>query len=216
MRLFLDSIDSNEIKKYSSFRIIDGLTTNPSLMAKAKGDFLSTVSSICSLIEGDVSIEVVSNDFEMMKTEGKKILDIAPNIVVKLPITWDGIKACRYFVDKGYKVNMTLCFSSSQALMVAKAGATYVSPFVGRLNDIGQDGIGLIEDIRIIYDNYQYKTQILAASIRSVDHVVQVALCGADVVTVPANIMSELIKHDLTDKGLEQFNQDWSKSGMKI
>lgn len=216
MKLFLDSINSEEITKYDNLGMVDGLTTNPSLMAESKDDFCTIAGKLCRLIEGGVSIEVASNDFEAMKREGKKILDIASNVVIKLPITWDGIKACRYFSEKGHKVNMTLCFSSSQALIAAKSGATYVSPFIGRLDDIGEDGMGLIEDIRMIYDNYQYKTEILAASIRSVDHVTQAALCGADVATIPAKIMSELIKHPLTDKGLSKFNQDWMKSGMKI
>jgi len=216
MELFLDSVDSFEIKKYNAFGIVDGITTNPSLMASAKKNFRETANDICNLVRGDVSIEVVSNDFEEMVEEGNKILEIATNMVVKLPITWDGLKACKYFSSKKRKVNMTLCFSASQALLAAKAGAAYISPFIGRLDDIGEDGMGLIAEIREIYDNYQFETKILAASIRTIEHVTEAALCGADVATIPAKIMSQLLAHPLTDKGLEQFNQDWTKSGMKI
>lgn len=216
MELFLDSVDSFEIKKYNAFGIVDGVTTNPSLMASAKKSFRETANDICNLVRGDVSIEVVSNDFEEMVEEGNKILEIATNMVVKLPITWDGLKACKYFSSKKRKVNMTLCFSASQALLAAKAGAAYISPFIGRLDDIGEHGMGLIAEIREIYDNYQFETKILAASIRTIEHVTEAALCGADVATIPAKIMSQLLAHPLTDKGLEQFNQDWTKSGMKI
>ena len=216
MELFLDSVDSFEIKKYNAFGIVDGVTTNPSLMASAKKNFRETANDICNLVRGDVSIEVVSNDFEEMVEEGNKIFEIATNMVVKLPITWDGLKACKYFSSKKRKVNMTLCFSASQALLAAKAGAAYISPFIGRLDDIGEDGMGLIAEIREIYDNYQFETKILAASIRTIEHVTEAALCGADVATIPAKIMSQLLAHPLTDKGLEQFNQDWTKSGMKI
>ena len=216
MELFLDSVDSLEIKKYDAFGIVDGVTTNPSLIASAKTDFHETVSNICSLVKGDVSIEVASNDFEAMIKEGNRIVEIATNIVVKLPVTWDGLKACKYFSNKKCKVNMTLCFSASQALLAAKAGAAYISPFIGRLDDIGEDGMGLIAEIREIYDNYKFETRILAASIRTVEHLEQAALCGADVATIPAKIMSQLLAHPLTDKGLKQFNQDWAKSGMKI
>jgi len=216
MRLFLDSINSDEIRKYNALGAVDGITTNPSLMSKSEDDFYTTAAKLCGLISGDVSIEVASNEFKEMIKEGEKILNVAPNVVIKLPITWDGIRACRYFAHNNHKVNMTLCFSPSQALIAAKAGATYVSPFIGRLDDIGEDGMKLIEDIRTIYDNYQYKTQILAASIRNVDHVNCAALSGADVATIPVKIMSELVKHPLTDKGLGQFNQDWLDSGMKI
>ncbi len=214
MELFLDSVDLVEIKKYASF--IDGVTTNPSLMAGSNSDFQETTSSICNAVHGDVSIEVVSNNFDEMLKEGEKILSIAPNVVIKLPVTWDGMKACKYFADKGHKVNMTLCFSVSQALMAAKAGAAYISPFIGRLDDIGEDGMMLISEIRTIYDNYQFSTKILAASVRTPDHVIEAALCGADVATIPVKILSKLLDHDLTTKGLEQFNQDWAESGMQI
>ncbi|PCJ24429.1 MAG: fructose-6-phosphate aldolase [Rickettsiales bacterium] len=216
MKLFLDSVDSAEIKKYSALGIIDGLTTNPSLMVKSKIGFYETVSELTSLVKEDVSIEVIAKDFDDMVKEGERILDVAKNIVVKLPITWDGIRACKYFADKGRKVNMTLCFSANQALLAAKVGATYVSPFIGRLEDAGEDGLGLIAEIREIYDNAKFETKILAASIRTVAHVTDAALCGADYATLPANIMDELVKHPLTDKGLAKFDEDWAKSGMRI
>jgi transaldolase len=216
MEIFLDSVDLVEIKKYRIYNVVDGITTNPSLMANSKMDFYDTINSMCELINGDISVEVASNDFEEMVKEGNKILKIASNIVVKLPMTWDGLRACKYFRDSGAKVNMTLCFSPNQALLAAKSGATYISPFIGRLEDAGEDGIQLIADIRNIYNNYDFKTKILAASIRSTEHVFEAALCGADVVTVSAKILSQLIEHDLTSKGLEKFNQDWTKSGMKI
>ena len=216
MEIFLDSVDLVEIKKYRTYNVVDGITTNPSLMANSKMDFYDTINSMCELINGDISVEVASNDFEEMVKEGNKILKIASNIIVKLPMTWDGLRACKYFRDSGAKVNMTLCFSPNQALLAAKSGATYISPFIGRLEDVGEDGIQLIADIRNIYNNYDFKTKILAASIRSTEHVFEAALCGADVVTVSAKILSQLIEHDLTSKGLEKFNQDWTKSGMKI
>jgi transaldolase len=216
MEIFLDSVDLAEIKKYHAYNIIDGITTNPSLMAGSKMDFYDTINSICKLVNGDISVEVAANDFEGMVKEGNKILEIASNIVVKLPLTWDGLKACKYFESSGHKVNMTLCFSPNQALLAAKNGATYISPFIGRLEDIGEDGMQLIADIRNIYNNYDFKTKILAASIRTPEHVFEAALCGADVVTVPVAILSQLVEHDLTKKGLDKFNQDWAKSGMKI
>ena len=216
MEIFLDSVDLVEIKKYRIYNVVDGITTNPSLMANSKMDFYDTINSMCELINGDISVEVASNDFEEMVKEGDKILKIASNVVVKLPMTWNGLRACKYFRDAGAKVNMTLCFSPNQALLAAKSGATYISPFIGRLEDVGEDGIQLISDIRNIYNNYDFKTKILAASIRSTEHVFEAALCGADVVTVSAKILSQLVEHDLTSKGLEKFTQDWTKSGMKI
>ena len=216
MEIFLDSIDLDEITKYQSYGIIDGVTTNPSLMALADVGFYELASKICSLVDGDVSIEVPSNNYENMIKEGKKILKIAVNIVIKLPVTWDGIKACKYFTDRNHKTNMTLCFSSNQALLAAKAGATYISPFIGRLNDVGSDGMQLIADIRDIYDNYEFETKVLAASIRTAEHVSESAICGADVATIPGKLLSQLIDHDLTDKGLAKFNADWARSGMRI
>ena len=216
MKIFLDSINTEEINKYNNLGIIDGITTNPSLMSSTQSNFHDTVSDICALVVGDVSIEVSSNDFDSMIQEGEKISKIATNIVIKLPMSWDGIRACKYFTEKGSKVNMTLCFSANQALFAAKAGATYISPFVGRLDDIGQNGINLISTIRKIYDNYKFKTQILAASIRTEEHVSDVALAGADVATIPSKLISKLVDHHLTDSGIEKFNQDWKKSGLQI
>ncbi len=217
MKLFLDSVDILEIKEYHSYGIVDGITTNPTLMSQSKLGFCETVKQISNLVgEQSVSVEVVSNDFESMIQDGKKITEIANNIAIKLPVTWDGLKACKYFTDKGFGVNMTLCFSANQALLAAKAGATYISPFIGRLDDIDQDGMELIEEIRTIYDNYNFKTQILAASVRTLQHVKEAALCGADIATIPTKLMSQLLFHDLTNKGLEKFNNDWAKSGIKI
>lgn len=216
MELFLDSTDIDEIKKYNSYGIIDGVTTNPTLIANSKKDFYEVTKEICSLISGDVSIEVASNDYESMIIEGKKITTIAENVVIKLPVTWDGIRACKYFSDNGAKVNMTLCFSTNQALLAAKAGAAYISPFIGRLEDQGEDGIALIADIRDIYDNYDIKTKILAASIRTPTHVSEAAICGADIATISTKLFSLLLNHPLTDAGLKRFNEDWEKSGMKI
>lgn len=216
MKLFLDSIDIKEIEKYSSCGIIDGVTTNPTLMSAANKPFQEVVKDLCAAVQGDVSIEVASNDFENMVKEGEKIAKIAKNIVIKLPVTWDGLRACKYFSSQGRKVNMTLCFSANQALLAAKAGAFYISPFIGRLDDEGEDGMQLISEIRAIYDNYNFDTQILAASVRSVDHVVEAAICGADVATIPLKLVDELVRHPLTDKGLKRFNEDWAKSGMVI
>lgn len=216
MKIFLDSIDLTEIRKFNDYGIIDGITTNPTLMASVPMDFTEIISRLTTILKGDISIEVASNDYASMIIEGNKILEINNSLVIKLPLTWDGIKACNYFAKQNIKVNMTLCFSLNQALLAAKAGATYVSPFVGRLEDIGKDGIGLIADIRTAYNNYGIKTEILAASIRTLKHIEQVALCGADVVTVPAKVLSEMISHHLTDAGLKKFNEDWAKSGKKI
>lgn len=216
MKIFLDSVDLTEIKKLNDYGIIDGITTNPTLMSSVSMDFTEVISKITAIVKGDISIEVASNDYASMIVEGNKILEINDNLVIKLPLTWDGIKACNYFAKQNIKVNMTLCFSLNQALLAAKAGATYVSPFVGRLEDIGKDGIGLIADIRTTYNNYGIKTEILAASIRNLKHIEQVALCGADVVTVPAKVLSEMIGHHLTDVGLKKFNEDWARSRKKI
>jgi transaldolase len=216
MKIFLDSTEIEAIEKFADYGIIDGITTNPSLMLASPLGFEEIITKITSIIKGDISIEVASNDYASMLKEGNKILEINPNLVIKLPITWDGIKACSYFSKQNIKVNMTLCFSLNQALLAAKAGATYVSPFIGRLEDNNEDGIGLIEDIRIAYNNYGFETEILAASIRNLEHVQQVALCGADVVTVPVKVLSEMVNHPLTDAGLKKFNEDWIKSGKKI
>ncbi|WP_375330098.1 fructose-6-phosphate aldolase [Candidatus Tisiphia endosymbiont of Nemotelus uliginosus] len=216
MQIFLDSADIKEIDEINQLGIIDGITTNHSLMSKTKYDFVSTIAEICKIITSDVSVEVVANDVDTMISQGNKILGISNNIVIKLPMTWNGIKACQYFADKGKKVNMTLCFSVNQALIAAKAGASYISPFIGRLDDIGQNGISLISDIRQVYDNYQYQTKILAASIRSPNHIYQAAMYKADVATMSGKIIKQLLNHPLTDSGLEIFNKDWNKSGLKI
>ncbi|WP_375358797.1 fructose-6-phosphate aldolase [Candidatus Tisiphia endosymbiont of Neophilaenus lineatus] len=216
MQIFLDSADIKEIDEINQLGIIDGITTNPSLMSKTKDDFVSTITEICKIITSDVSVEVVANDVDTMISQGNKILEISSNIVIKLPMTWNGIKACQYFSNKEKKVNMTLCFSVNQALIAAKAGAYYISPFIGRLDDIGLNGISLISDIRQVYDNYQYQTKILAASIRNPNHVYQASMYGADVATMSSKIIKQLLDHPLTDFGLEIFNKDWDKSGLKI
>lgn len=216
MKIFLDSIDLAAIHEYQDIGIINGVTTNPSLMAVSKMGFYETAKDICMLVKGDVSIEVASITYEKMIEEGNKILNISSNVVLKLPLTIDGLKACKYFSDKGYKVNMTLCFSVNQAILAAKCGAYYISPFIGRLEDVKEDGLRLIKDIRQIYNNYGYDTQILAASIRSTQHVKECAIIGADVVTVPTQILSELANHSLTALGLKKFSDDWAKSGMEI
>ncbi len=193
------------------------MTTNPSLIAKAGRDFKTIIAEICELVDGPVSAEVAATDAEGMLTEGRTLAQIASNVAVKVPLTWDGLKACRALTDEGTMVNVTLCFSANQALLAAKAGATYVSPFIGRLDDIGLDGMELIREIRTIYDNYpDLETKILAASIRTVNHVRDAAIIGADVATVPPAILKALVKHPLTDKGLEAFLADWKKTGQKI
>jgi transaldolase len=216
MKIFLDSIDVAEISKFVDYGIIDGITTNPTLMSSSPLSFKEIITELSLLLKGNISIEVVSNDFHEMIKEGNKILEIDNNLVIKLPITWDGIKACKYFSQQNIKVNMTLCFCLNQAILAASAGATYVSPFIGRLEDAGGDGIGLIANIRSVYNNYSIKTEILAASIRTLEHVEQVALNGANAVTLPIKILSEMINHRLTEVGLKKFNDDWMNSGKKI
>jgi len=217
MQIFIDSADINEIEEAMSYGAIDGVTTNPSLLAKSSSNMLETIQSISKIVSGPISVEVSATDYEGMIFQGKKILDIADNIVLKLPITWFGLKACKYFYEQGNAVNMTLCFTPLQALFAAKAGAAYVSPFIGRLDDIGQDGQELVRDIRVLFDNYpQYDTQILSASIRHTQHVLMSARAGADVATIPLNIIKELLNHPLTDKGLDKFLEDWKKSGLSI
>jgi transaldolase len=196
--------------------MVDGVTTNPSLILKSGRDIVEVTREICALVSGPVSAEVVALKADAMIAEGRKLADIAENIVVKVPLTWDGLKTCKVLSGDGLKVNVTLCFSANQALIAAKAGATYISPFIGRLDDINMDGLELISDIRIIYDNYDYRTEILAASIRTANHVSQCALIGADVVTAPPAVIKALASHPLTDKGLEQFMADWAKTGQKI
>ena len=217
MKFFVDTADVAEIKELAATGLLDGVTTNPSLVAKARRDFKEIIAEICALLPGPVSAEVAAIDFEGMLKEGRALARIAKNVTVKVPLTFDGLKACRKLTDDGTMVNVTLCFSVNQALLAAKAGATFISPFVGRLDDAGQDGMELVREIRTVYDNYpELKTQILAASIRNVMHVKQAALIGADVATVPPAILRALIHHPLTDKGLELFLSDWKKTGQRI
>jgi transaldolase len=217
MQIFIDSADIKEIEEAMSYGAIDGVTTNPSLLAKSSNDILKTVKVICKIVTGPVSVEASATDYDGMLRQGNKILDMADNVVLKLPITWSGLKACKHFYEQGRDVNMTLCFSPLQALLAAKAGAMYVSPFIGRLDDIGQDGQELISDIRMVFDNYpQYGTQILSASIRHTQHVLMSAMAGADVATIPLSALKQLINHPLTDKGLDKFLEDWNKSGLSI
>ena len=192
------------------------MTTNPSLIAKAGRNILETITEICGIVDGPVSAEVAATDFETMLAEGKKLAGLAPNVTVKVPLTEAGLRTCRVLSDAGTQVNVTLCFTASQALLAAKAGATFISPFVGRLDDIGQDGMGLIEEICTIYDQYDFSTQVLVASVRGTQHVVDAALLGADVVTIPPKVLTALYKHPLTDKGLAAFVSDWEGTGQSI
>ncbi|MCH8495587.1 MAG: fructose-6-phosphate aldolase [Balneolales bacterium] len=212
MKFFIDTADLGEIREANAMGILDGVTTNPSLCAKiGVRDFEGHIAKICEEVDGDVSAEVVSTTYEEMVTEGRRLAEIAPNVVVKIPLIKDGIKAIRTFSDEGIKTNCTLCFSATQALVAAKAGATYISPFVGRLDDISTDGMGLIEEIIDIYSNYALDTEVLVASIRHPMHVVESARMGADVATMPLNVIEALIKHPLTDIGLAKFLSDWDK-----
>jgi transaldolase len=216
MKFFIDTANLNEIRDASEMGLIDGVTTNPSLVAKeGTTDFKAHLAKICEIVKGDVSAEVTSLDAEGMLKEGREYAQIAPNVVIKCPLTLEGLKATRTFRDEGTKVNVTLCFSAAQALLAAKAGATYISPFIGRLDDIGQDGMQLIRDIVQIYDNYGFATEVLAASIRHPMHIVDCALAGADVATIPYKVIQQLVKHPLTDKGLDAFLSDWKKGGFQ-
>jgi len=216
MKFFVDTADVAAIRDLHDLGMVDGVTTNPSLILKSGRNILEVTKEICGIVEGPVSAEVVALDAESMIAEGKKLAEIAPNIAIKLPLTWDGLKACKYFTDAGLMVNVTLCFAPNQALLAAKAGATFISPFIGRLDDMNQDGMELIRDIRTIYDNYGFETQILAASIRTVNHVSEAAIAGADVMTAPPEVIRKLASHPLTDAGLAQFMKDWEKTGQKI
>jgi transaldolase len=217
MKFFVDTADVAVIKELAATGLLDGVTTNPSLVAKVGRDFKTVVREICEIVPGPVSAEVAATDYDGMVAEGRVLAAIAKNVCVKVPLTWDGLKACRTLTSEGSMVNVTLCFSANQALLAAKAGATFISPFIGRLDDIGLDGMELIREIRAIYDNYtELTTDILAASIRTVNHVKQAALIGADVATVPPAILQALVKHPLTDQGLEQFVADWKKTGQRI
>jgi len=216
MKLFLDSADVNEIRELAATGFVDGITTNPSLAAKTGRPFFEALKEIAALVPGSVSAEVTALGSAAMIDEGKKLARVASNITVKVPLTWDGLKACRALTNEGHTVNVTLCFSPTQALLAGKAGATYVSPFIGRLDDTGQDGMALVREIRHIYDSYGFSTEILAASIRHVTHVRDAALAGANVATMPPAIFRALVQHPLTDKGLAAFLEDWKRAGQTI
>ena len=216
MKFFVDTADVAAIRELNDLGMVDGVTTNPSLILKAGRDIIEVTKEICDMVSGPVSAEVVATEAKAMIAEGMKLAKIAPNIAIKVPLTWDGLTACKAFASEGHMVNVTLCFSPAQAILAAKAGATFISPFIGRLDDIHLEGVNLIEDIRIIYDNYDYKTQILAASIRTVNHIVDCAKIGADVITAPPAVIKAMASHVLTDRGLEIFLKDWAKTGQKI
>lgn len=216
MKFFVDTADVKDIQELQDAGLIDGVTTNPSLVMKANRPMAEIIKEICAITHGDVSAEVAATDYATMMKEADFLMKIAENVCIKVPLTLDGLKACKTITDMGRHVNVTLCFSAPQALLAAKAGATYISPFIGRIDDIGIDGMELIEDIRTIYDNYDFETQILAASIRTLNHVKQAALIGSDVATVPPATLKALVKHPLTEKGLEQFLADWKKTGQTI
>jgi len=216
MKLFLDSADTKEIASLAATGLVDGVTTNPTLAAKSGKSLFDALRAICDAVKGSVSAEVTATETDAMIAEGKKLAKIADNITVKVPLTWDGLRACRALAGDGHKVNVTLCFSPTQALLAAKCGASFISPFIGRLDDAGHDGMALIREIRHIYDNYGYSTEILAASIRHVTHVRDAALARADVATMPPAIFRQLVYHPLTDKGLAAFLEDWKKSGQTI
>jgi transaldolase len=217
MKFFVDTADVAELKELAATGLVDGVTTNPTLVAKAGRNFKEIVAEICELVPGPVSAEVAATDLDGMLNEGRALAKIASNVAVKVPLTWAGLKACRVLTAEGTMVNVTLCFSANQALLAAKAGATFISPFVGRLDDTGADGMELVREIRTIYDNYaDLGTQILAASLRNVLHVKQAAMIGADVATLPPAVLRALVVHPLTDKGLELFLADWKKTGQRI
>jgi transaldolase len=216
MKFFADTADIAEIRELADAGLLDGVTTNPSLIHKAGRDFLEVVAEICQVVDGPVSAEVVALDYEGMMREAEVVRKIADNVAVKVPLTIDGLKTCKSLTDDGTMVNVTLCFSANQALLAAKAGATFISPFVGRHDDIGYPGMDLIADIRTIYDNYDFDTEILVASVRNPIHVLEAAKIGADVMTAPASVIKMLVKHPLTDNGIKGFLADWEKTGQKI
>jgi transaldolase len=217
MKFFVDTADIKEIKELHDLGLLDGVTTNPSLILKSGGKIAEVTKQICDIVEGPVSAEVVATEYKDMMAEAKILAKIAPNVCIKVPLTLDGLKACKTIrTEMNRMVNVTLCFSANQALLAAKAGASFISPFVGRIDDTGSDGMELIQEIRQIYDNYDFKTEILTASVRTVNHVKQAALIGADVVTAPPATLKALVSHPLTDKGLAQFLADWAKTGQKI
>jgi transaldolase len=216
MRLFLDTTDTVVLKDMAATGLVDGVTTNPTLIAKSGRPMMEVIAEICALVEGPVSAEAVATDAEGMLAEGRKLAAVAPNVVVKVPLTRDGLVAVQEFSREGIQTNVTLCFSAVQAMLAAKAGASYISPFIGRLDDMGADGVDLIHEIRTVYDNYGFDTEVLAASIRTPDHVKAVALAGADCATIPPAVFQALFKHPLTEKGLEMFLADWAKTGQSI
>ncbi len=217
MKFFVDTADIAEIRELADTGLLDGVTTNPSLIKKSGRDFKETIKEICGITDGPVSAEVVATDYEGMVRQGEDLAKIAKNVTIKVPLTLAGLKACKYFTSKGVMVNVTLCFSAAQALLAAKAGATFISPFVGRLDDIGQDGLTLIQEIVTIYNNYpEFETQVLVASVRNPIHIVESAKMGAHVMTAPANVIKALVNHPLTDKGLDQFLKDWAATGQSL
>ncbi|MEM6942046.1 MAG: fructose-6-phosphate aldolase [Pseudomonadota bacterium] len=216
MKFFVDTAEVDAIAELNDLGMVDGVTTNPSLIMKSGRDILEVTKEIADLVDGPVSAEVVALKADDMIAEGRKLAKIAENIAVKVPLTWDGLKACNVLTNEGNMVKVTLCFSANQALLAAKAGATFISPFIGRLDDINLDGMQLIADIRQIYDNFEYETEILAASIRSVNHAFEAARIGSDVMTAPPDVIKKMAEHPLTDKGLDAFLKDWEKTGQKI
>ena len=216
MKFFVDTAEIDAIAVLNDLGMVDGVTTNPSLIKKSGRDIIEVTKEICELVDGPVSAEVTATDAETMIAEGRKLVEIADNIAVKVPLTWDGLKACKTLTDDGHMVNVTLCFSANQAILAAKAGATFISPFIGRLDDINLDGMDLIADIRNVYDNYGFETQILAASIRSANHVLESARIGADVITAPPAVIKGMVNHPLTDKGLDAFLKDIAAADIKI
>ncbi|MFD0978109.1 MULTISPECIES: fructose-6-phosphate aldolase [Tropicimonas] len=216
MKFFVDTAEVEAIAELNDLGMVDGVTTNPSLIMKSGRDIKEVTKEICDMIDGPVSAETVALDAEGMIAEGRELAKIADNIAIKVPLTWDGLKACKVLSDEGRMVNVTLCFSANQALLAAKAGATFISPFIGRLDDLAIDGMELIAEIRAIYDNYDFSTEILAASIRSINHMKEAALIGADVATAPPGVIKAMAGHALTDKGLDAFMKDWAKTGQKI
>ena len=216
MKFFADTAEIEDIKKLHETGLLDGITTNPSLIAKSGRDFKEVIKEICGIVPGPVSAEVASTDFDTIMKEAHVLRKLADNVVVKLPLTVDGLKACKVLTGEGTKTNVTLCFSPNQALLAAKVGATYISPFIGRLDDINLEGMQLIRDIRQIYDNYAFSTEILAASIRTPNHITEAALAGADVATIPPAVIYKLADHPLTKSGLEQFVKDWKGTGQSI
>jgi transaldolase len=216
MKFFIDTADVDEIRTLNETGMVDGVTTNPSLILKSGGKIADVIAQICDIVDGPVSAEVTATDFDMMMKEGKYLAGIASNVAVKVPLTIDGLRTCRQLSDAGTMVNVTLCFSAAQALLAAKAGATFISPFVGRLDDVGQDGLELIGDIIDIYAAYDFATEVLVASVRSPLHVVRAARMGADVATIPPSTLRQLYNHPLTDKGLKAFLDDWGKTGQSI